>query len=86
MSELVLESADFKNGEEIPQKHGYKHGNTRPQLTIKNIPSGCKSLALIMDDPDAMQAVGKVWVHWTIWNIPANVETIDASSIPTRLH
>ena len=28
-----------------------------------------KSLALIMDDPDAMGAVGKVWVHWVAWNI-----------------
>ena len=31
--------------------------------------TGTKSLALIMDDPDAMGAVGKVWVHWVVWNI-----------------
>ena len=33
-------------------------------LTVSGIPEGTKSLALIMDDPDAMGAVGKVWVHW----------------------
>ena len=27
-----------------------------------------ESLSLIMDDPDAMEAVGKVWVHWVVWN------------------
>ena len=33
-------------------------------------------LALIMDDPDAMGAVGKVWVHWVVWNIdPTTLET-----------
>ena len=40
-----------------------------PPLTISGIPEGTKSLALIMDDPDAMEAVGKVWVHWVAWNI-----------------
>ena len=41
----------------------------KPPLTISGIPEGTKSLALIMDDPDAMGAVGKVWVHWVAWNI-----------------
>ena len=35
-----------------------------------------------MDDPDAMDAVGKVWVHWVLWNIPTNVNKIDENSIP----
>jgi len=38
-------------------------------LTVSGIPDGTKSLALIMDDPDAKAAVGKVWVHWVVWNI-----------------
>ena len=44
-----------------------------PPLTVSGIPEGTKSLTLIMDDPDAMGAVGKVWVHWVAWNIdPTN--------------
>ena len=31
---------------------------------FKNIPDGTKSIGLIMDDPDAVAAVGKVWIHW----------------------
>ena len=64
MSEFSISSHDFNEGEEIPKKFGYKHGNNQPSLEFDNFPSGTKTLALIMDDPDAIGAVGKVWVHW----------------------
>ena len=57
-------SDDLKDGEEIPKKFGYKFENKAPYVGFRNIPANSKSLALIMDDPDAMAAVGKVWVHW----------------------
>ena len=64
MSEFSISSEDFKEGEEIPKNCGYKHGNEQPEIDIRNFPVNTKCLALIMDDPDAMGAVGKVWVHW----------------------
>ena len=64
MSEFCIISEDFKDGEEIPKKSGYKHGNQKPDIAIGGIPDEAKTLAVIMDDPDAMGAVGKVWVHW----------------------
>ena len=69
MGNLKLTSSAFSDGGEIPREYGYKNGNREPQLTISGTPDGTKSLALIMDDPDAMGAVGKVWVHWVAWNI-----------------
>ena len=36
---------------------------------------------MIMDDPDAMGAVGKVWVHWVVWNIDPNNSTFDENSV-----
>ena len=81
MTDLILESAAFKNGEQIPKKYGYKNTNINPPLTIKGIPQDAKSLVLIMDDPDAMGAVGKVWVHWVVWNIAPTAE-IKENSIP----
>ena len=69
MGNLQLTSSAFSYGDEIPRQFGYKNGNEEPPLTINGIPEGTKSLALIMDDPDAMGAVGKVWVHWVVWNI-----------------
>ncbi len=72
---LSLESEAFENGGVIPKKYGYKHGNISPPLKISGISENTKSLVLIMDDPDAMGAVGKVWVHWVVWNIePKNIE------------
>ena len=69
MGNLKLTSSAFSDGGEIPRECGYKHGNKITPLTVSGIPEGTKSLALIMDDPDAMGAVGKIWVHWVAWNI-----------------
>ena len=72
---LKLTSSAFSDGGEIPRECGYKNGNKVPPLTISGIPEGTKSLTLIMDDPDAMEPAGKVWVHWVVWNIVGS--TID---------
>ena len=77
MGNLQLTSSAFSYGDEIPRQFGYKNGNEEPPLTINGIPEGTKSLTLIMDDPDAMGAVGKVWVHWIVWNIdPTATESL----------
>jgi len=77
MGILKLTSSAFADGGEIPRECGYKNGNEEPPLTISGTPEGTKSLALIMDDPDAMGAVGKVWVHWVAWNIDPTIELDD---------
>ena len=69
MGNLKLTSSAFSHGGEIPRECGYKNGNKITPLTVSGISEGTKSLALIMDDPDAMGAVGKVWVHYVAWNI-----------------
>ena len=72
MGNLKLTSSAFEDGGEIPRECGYKNGNKVPPLTVSGIPEGKKSLALIMDDPDAMEPAGKVWVHWVLWDIMAS--------------
>jgi len=72
MRDLILTSSAFSDGGEIPRECGYKNENEQPPLAIRGIPDEAESLALIMDDPDAMGAVGKVWVHWVVWNIQPN--------------
>ena len=69
MGNLKLTSSAFSHGGEIPRECGYKNGNKVTPLTVSGIPEGTESLALIMDDPDAMEPAGKVWVHWVAWNI-----------------
>ena len=71
MSEFYISSDDFKEGEEIPKNCGYKHGNKAPLITVGNFQSTdrlTEGVAIIMDDPDAMAAVGKVWVHWLTYH------------------
>ena len=69
MTKLKLTRSAFEDGGEMPRECGYKHGNEVPPLKIKCAYTRIKSLALIMDDPDAMEPAGKVWVHWVVWNI-----------------
>ena len=79
---MKLTSPAFVNGSSIPTKYGFNHKNISPPLTISDIPKNTKSLVLIMDDPDAMKVVGKVWVHWVLWNVPPNISEISENSIP----
>jgi Raf kinase inhibitor-like YbhB/YbcL family protein len=83
MRELSIESSAFSSGGEIPKKYGYKNDNVSPPNKISGVPSDANSLALIMDDPDAMKAVGKVWVHWVTWNIDPTISEISEGSSPS---
>ena len=73
---MRLTSRTFSEGDTIPRNQGYKNGNNRPQLEINDIPLGTKTLAIIMDDPDAVAVCGKKWVHWTVWNIEPGITEI----------
>jgi len=84
MSDFSINCFDFKDGEEIPKKSGYKHGNEILDIFFLNVPQGTESLALIMDDPDAMKAVGKVWVHWLLANIQ-NIVHDDEVNVLSRM-
>ena len=64
MSNFSITCSGFKEGEEIPKKFGYKFENEEPNISFNRPPSSTTTFALIMDDPDAMGAVGKIWVHW----------------------
>jgi len=79
MPQFELQSSEFSDGDEIPRKYGYKNDNVNPPLTIKGVPQQTKSFSLIMDDPDAQAAVGKVWVHWVISNIEPTITEIPES-------
>jgi len=83
MGNFTLESEAFENGGVIPRKYGYKNGNQSPPLKISGVPENTLSIALIMDDPDAMDAVGKVWVHWVLWNINPNTTALKENSTPS---
>lgn len=67
--EISIMSSAFENAGQIPTKYTCDGENVSPPLSWKNLPSGTKSIAIINDDPDAPMGT---WVHWVIYNIPAN--------------
>lgn len=73
---MTVTSTAFKNNGNIPFVHTCDGMNTSPALSIKDIPSEAKTLALIMDDPDAPNGT---FDHWLMWNIPVK-ETIEENT------
>ncbi len=67
-----LTSSAFENGAEIPSVHTCEGMDTSPQLAWTDPPAGTKSLALIVDDPDAPdpKAPRMTWVHWVLYDLP----------------
>lgn len=66
--EFKLTSSAFAQGQSIPKQYTGEGADITPPLQWNDAPDGVKSYALICDDPDAP---GKTWVHWIIFNIPA---------------
>jgi hypothetical protein len=79
-STMKLKSPEFEHNQYIPKKFTCQGEDISPALIIEGIPQGTKSLALIVDDPDAPMGT---WVHWVVYDI-AVVSQIDEDSIPGR--
>ena len=73
---LTLTSSAFKAGGGIPSSYTCEGDDLSPPLAWDGVPQGTKSLALIIDDPDAPDpsAPKRVWVHWILYNIPPERE------------
>ena len=69
---LSLISSDFSAGGSIPAEHTCDGNDVSPSLSWSGAPAATKSLALIVDDPDAPDpaAPKMTWVHWVLYNIP----------------
>ncbi len=77
---MELTSPEFKHNESIPAKFTCEGEDINPALVINGVPEGAKSLALIMDDPDAPMGT---WVHWVVFDIPV-ISKIDENSVPGK--
>ena len=71
---MKLTSSGFENGAKLDAKYTVEGQDISPPLSWSEAPSGTKSFALICDDPDApspRRPAAEPWVHWVIFNIPA---------------
>lgn len=75
---LTLSSSSFAGNGEIPKKHTCQGGDVSAALAWSDLPAGTKSVALIVDDPDAPDpaAPQRTWVHWIVYDIPPAVTSL----------
>jgi Raf kinase inhibitor-like YbhB/YbcL family protein len=84
---LILTSTAFENGGNIPGVYTCQGEDISPPLSWCNIPQAAKSLALIVDDPDAPDpnAPRMTWVHWLLYNIPPATSALAEHMTATKL-
>jgi Raf kinase inhibitor-like YbhB/YbcL family protein len=85
---LSLSSPVFKHNEPIPKLYTCQGKDLSPALNWSGLPDGTRSIALVVDDPDAPDpaAPKRVWVHWVLYNIPPDAtglrEGVNAAGLP----
>ena len=75
---MTLNSQAFTHGGTIPRRHTCEGEDVSPDLAWSDVPAGTRSFALIIDDPDAPdpKAPKIVWVHWLLYNLPADAREL----------
>lgn len=75
---LMLKSSAFGDGDAIPTKYTCEGQDVSPPLSWGGVPASARSLALIVDDPDAPDpnAPKMTWVHWVVYNLPPDVSEL----------
>ena len=76
---MDLTSPDFVHNGNIPARFTCSGEDISPNLQIAGVPVNTKSLALIVDDPDASSGD---WVHWVVFNIPPVTKVILQDTVP----
>ena len=84
---MTVTSADLKEGatianEQVFNGFGCTGGNVSPALNWSGAPSGAKSFAVTMYDPDA--PTGSGWWHWVVFNIPPGTTSLPKGAIQSR--
>lgn len=79
-SNMSVSSSAFPSGGKIPPQFTCKGAGINPVLEIRDIPAGAKSLALIVEDPDAPAGL---FTHWLVWNIAPATPQIAEKSVPS---
>lgn len=84
---MELNSSAFAQNGDIPTLYTCEGSDQSPPLAWSGVPAGTKSLALIIDDPDAPDpaAPKMTWVHWVLYNIPPDTTALDAGSSRANL-
>jgi Raf kinase inhibitor-like YbhB/YbcL family protein len=78
---LTVSSPDWKSGQPIPDRFSDYGGKQIPRFAWSAPPEGTKSLAMIVEDPDAPGAA-EPFVHWMVLGLPASARQIGPGALP----
>ncbi len=79
---MKIISSAFDEGAMIPEKYTCDNIDISPPLKWSSIPEGTKTFAIICDDPDAPMGT---WVHWVIYNLPADINELSENIPPSEI-
>ena len=84
---MLLTSTAFDHNGEIPSLYTCDGSDLSPPLAWQEVPEAAKSLVLIVDDPDAPApgAPKMTWVHWVLYNLPPDVNSLQQGVKPSEL-
>jgi Raf kinase inhibitor-like YbhB/YbcL family protein len=84
---LAITSTAFSQGGEIPARYTCEGEDVSPPLHWDGVEKNVRSLVLIVDDPDAPdpKAPKRTWVHWVLYNLPAQSRGLQEAVKPTGL-
>ena len=84
---LTITSDAFTDGDSIPMKYTCDGDDISPALHFSGIPENTRSLVLVVDDPDAPdpRAPRMRWVHWVLYNLPADTTGLAEAISPNAL-
>jgi Raf kinase inhibitor-like YbhB/YbcL family protein len=78
---ITVTSSAFDDGGTIPRRYSCDGDEVSPPLAWKGVPDGAHELALLVEDPDAP---GGTFVHWVLFNIPADANGLAEGDVPTN--
>ena len=86
-AQIKITSSAFEHGASIPDRYTCEGEDLSPPLQWSGVPAGARSLALIVDDPDAPDpaAPKMTWVHWVLYNLAPATTHLDPGVAPSTL-
>ncbi|WP_342823029.1 YbhB/YbcL family Raf kinase inhibitor-like protein [Candidatus Lucifugimonas marina] len=81
IASIEISSVAFEDGSAIPVEFTCDGENTSPPLRWSDVPAGTRSIAIVVDDPDASSGIFR---HWSVFNIPSGTRSIAANQPATQ--
>jgi len=82
--DMQITSPAFTDGQPIPIEYTCEGADVSPELRWSGVPERARSLALIVDDPDAPdpKAPKRTWVHWVLYDLPSSADRLGKGGKP----